>query len=150
LSHIHIHFILQMMYYKVKGFAMAVVKKRSPLPVKERPPLPVGRRLKERREQLGITQETLAAQVGMSQNFISRLENDATYSPGADVLLRLARALHCSIDWLVGLYDEGPPPVFPVETRRRRPPSVRVRRYRSPDDAPSLPLRHENDRAVAL
>ena len=26
----------------------------------------------------------------------------------ADVLRRLARVLHCAIDWLVGLYDDDP------------------------------------------
>lgn len=68
----------------------------------------IGDRIKHRREQLGLTQRDLAAMTQMRQNMISRLEHGDTPNPGADVLKRLARALTCSIDWLVGLYDDDP------------------------------------------
>ena len=69
----------------------------------------LGARLKQRREQLGLSQVEVAALAGMRQNMVSRLECGETPNPGADVLKRLALALHCSIDWLVGLYDAPPP-----------------------------------------
>lgn len=72
----------------------------------------IGDRIKHRREQLGLTQRDLAAMTQMRQNMISRLEHGDTPNPGADVLKRLARALTCSIDWLVGLYDDDPAYTF--------------------------------------
>lgn len=78
----------------------------------------LGARIRARREELRFNQDELAARTGMAQNVISRLERGVTPNPGKDVLVRLARALHCSIDWLVGLYDE-----IPVATT---PPPVRV------------------------
>lgn len=66
----------------------------------------MGDRIKQRREQLGLSQQQLADITRMRQNIISRLEHGDTPNPGADVLKRLALALRCSIDWLVGLYDD--------------------------------------------
>jgi transcriptional regulator with XRE-family HTH domain len=68
----------------------------------------LGDRIKYRREQLAMTQKQLAERTRMKQNIISRLEHGDTPNPGADVLKRLALALRCSIDWLVGLYDDEP------------------------------------------
>jgi len=70
--------------------------------------MPLGERIRQRREQLGLSQRQLAEMTKMRQNMISRLEHGDTPNPGADVLRRLARALTCSIDWLVGLYDDDP------------------------------------------
>jgi len=70
--------------------------------------MPLAERIKQRREQLGLTQKQLAEMTGMKQNIISRLEHGDTPNPGANVLKRLALALRCSIDWLVGLYDDDP------------------------------------------
>ena len=68
-----------------------------------------GERMKHRREQLGLTQQELANAMQMRQTAISRLEHDGVPNPGAEVLRRLARALRCSVDWLIGLYDDKPP-----------------------------------------
>ena len=68
--------------------------------------MPIGERIKQRRGQLGLSQTQLADMTKMRQNIISRLEHGDTPNPGADVLKRLAIALRCSIDWLVGLYDD--------------------------------------------
>lgn len=70
--------------------------------------MPLSTRIKQRREALGLTQKQLADMTRMRQNVISRLEHGDTPNPGADVLKRLALALRCSIDWLVGLYDDVP------------------------------------------
>lgn len=69
-----------------------------------------GQRLRKQREHLALTQQELADRMAMRQAAISRLERDGVPNPGADILKRLARALQCSIDYLVGLYDDAPAP----------------------------------------
>ena len=69
----------------------------------------LGERVKKRREALHLSQEQLARQAGIAQGLLSRIERGVTPSPGATVLKGLARALLCSIDWLVDLYDEEHP-----------------------------------------
>ena len=66
----------------------------------------MGERIKLQREKLGLSQRELAELTRMRQNVISRLEHGDTPNPGADVLKRLALALRCSIDYLVGLYGD--------------------------------------------
>jgi HTH-type transcriptional regulator, cell division transcriptional repressor len=66
----------------------------------------LGERVRQRREELALSQEELAALIGMKQTVLSRIERGVNTNPHKDVLLRLARTLRCSIDWLVGLYDE--------------------------------------------
>jgi transcriptional regulator with XRE-family HTH domain len=68
----------------------------------------LGERVRRRREELRMSQQDLAASTGIQQTLISRIERGVNTNPHKDVLLRLARALRCSIDWLVGLYDEEP------------------------------------------
>jgi transcriptional regulator with XRE-family HTH domain len=66
----------------------------------------IGERVRNRREALEMTQYDLAAKTRIPQTLISRIERGVNKNPGADVLKRLARALGCSIDWLVDLYEE--------------------------------------------
>jgi len=67
-----------------------------------------GQRVRRRRERLGFTQEDLAQKTGIQQTLISRIERGANQNPHGDVLKRLALALHVSIDWLMGMYDDDP------------------------------------------
>jgi len=60
----------------------------------------VGGRIKERRAELGWTQEQLAQKAGISKSFLSELENGKR-SVSADNLLDLARALGVSLDYLM-------------------------------------------------
>jgi transcriptional regulator with XRE-family HTH domain len=69
----------------------------------------LGARLKQRREQLGLSQVEVAELAGMRQNMISRLECGDTPNPSTETIKRLALVLKCSIDWLVGLYDAPKP-----------------------------------------
>ena len=48
--------------------------------------------IKERREQLGITQKELADKIGISQSFLCDIEQGRT-KPGIDVAIKLADAL---------------------------------------------------------
>ncbi len=54
----------------------------------------LGKKIRELREELGMSQAQLAAQGGLSQGYLSQLENDEVQNPSAAVIFRLARALH--------------------------------------------------------
>src|SRR5688572_23537486 len=62
-------------------------------------------RIRNRRKALGINQEALAVLIGINQGQISRYESGESV-PSSDVLAALARALHTSADWLLGLEDD--------------------------------------------
>jgi transcriptional regulator with XRE-family HTH domain len=62
-------------------------------------------RLKQRRQFKGIAQQDLARQLQVSQQQIARWEN-ATNDPSTDAVARLAQALDCSTDWLLGLVEQ--------------------------------------------
>jgi transcriptional regulator with XRE-family HTH domain len=60
----------------------------------------VGERIKKRRLGLGWTQDQLAQKAGISNSFLSDLENGKR-SVGAETLLDIARALSLSLDYLM-------------------------------------------------
>jgi transcriptional regulator with XRE-family HTH domain len=60
----------------------------------------VGERIKQRRQQLGYTQDRLATQAKISKGFLSDVET-GTRNPSADYLLRIADALEVSLDYLM-------------------------------------------------
>jgi transcriptional regulator with XRE-family HTH domain len=62
-------------------------------------------RLKQRRQFLGYTQEDLARRLGVSQQQVGRWES-GTQDTTADFLGRLAKALNCTADWLLGLVEQ--------------------------------------------
>jgi transcriptional regulator with XRE-family HTH domain len=69
----------------------------------------IGERIKERRHELGWTQDVLAQKAGISKGFLSDLENGKR-SVGADTLLEIARSLNLSLDYLMkGTEPETPP-----------------------------------------
>lgn len=65
-------------------------------------------RLKEQREAAQLRQQDLAYLVGTSQNQISKYEIGRS-QPTADVLLKIAKALQTSSDYLLGLTDDPLP-----------------------------------------
>jgi transcriptional regulator with XRE-family HTH domain len=74
----------------------------------------LGRRVQQRRRELGLKQKDLAELLGIAQAQLGRLENGYNTNPSANLLLKLARTLHCSIDWLLGTYDEIPTVATPL------------------------------------
>lgn len=64
----------------------------------------LGERLRTRRKQLGYSQYDLADLSGVSQMQISRYELDGNL-PTSDSIVRLAKALGVTSDWLLGLND---------------------------------------------
>ncbi len=54
----------------------------------------LGDRIRELREEVGLTQGQLAGSASVSQGYLSQLENGDVKSPSAAVLLRVAKAIH--------------------------------------------------------
>ncbi|MCE7947231.1 MAG: XRE family transcriptional regulator [Chloroflexi bacterium CFX4] len=68
-----------------------------------------GDRIRDRRIQLGLSQEDLAEMIKADQKRISKYEN-AQSGVTSDTLTALARALKTSADYLLGLTDDPEPP----------------------------------------
>jgi transcriptional regulator with XRE-family HTH domain len=79
----------------------------------------LGKRLRERREQAGLSQAEVSRRTGIIQRDISRLEHGIKPALWADTLLRLAEALECATDYLLGRTDV-PRPTPPVTRPRPR------------------------------
>ena len=60
----------------------------------------VGVRIRDRRKELGWTQDVLVEKAGLSKGFLSDLENGKR-SIGSDKLLDVARVLNLSLDFLM-------------------------------------------------
>jgi transcriptional regulator with XRE-family HTH domain len=60
----------------------------------------VGERVKQRRRELGLSQDSLAQRAGISKSFLSDLETGKR-SVGAETLLDLGRAMGLSLDYLM-------------------------------------------------
>lgn len=54
----------------------------------------LGNKIRELRDEMGMSQAQLAAEGGLSQGYLSQLENDEVQNPSASVIFRLAKALH--------------------------------------------------------
>lgn len=61
-----------------------------------------GQKLKTLRKQAGLTQMQLASQVGITKSVVSFYELQMR-SPSPDVLTKLAKIFHVSVDYLLGL-----------------------------------------------
>lgn len=65
----------------------------------------IGFRIKQRREQLGLTLEDIASQVGVARSTIQRYEVGGITRPKLPVLFSISQALKVSPDWLLGISD---------------------------------------------
>lgn len=54
----------------------------------------LGGKIRELRDDMGMSQAQLSAEGGLSQGYLSQLENDEVQNPSASVIFRLAKALH--------------------------------------------------------
>ena len=54
----------------------------------------LGRRIREIRDQMGLSQASLAASAQVSQGYLCQLEREEVKNPSASILLRLASALY--------------------------------------------------------
>ena len=65
-----------------------------------------GRRVRQRREALGLSQAQLAEQAQLSAGTISMIENGLQEEVSTRTARQLARALLCGLDWLLRPFDE--------------------------------------------
>jgi len=68
----------------------------------------IGARVRSLREYKNWSQEDLSSASDLQRPHISLIENNER-TPGADSLAKLARALHTSVDYLLGLTDNPAP-----------------------------------------
>ncbi len=64
-----------------------------------------GERLRKLRQDKGLSQPQLAAEIGITKQAISNYEKDL-FSPSLSVLKEIALTLHCSADYLIGVSDD--------------------------------------------
>jgi transcriptional regulator with XRE-family HTH domain len=67
----------------------------------------LGDRLKQQRETRRYSQAVLADLAQIDQAMISRLERKMCATINSAALKRLAQALGCTTDWLVGMHEEN-------------------------------------------
>ncbi|BBL77544.1 helix-turn-helix domain-containing protein [Methylomagnum ishizawai] len=70
----------------------------------------IGRKIKQRREQLGLTQAQVAARGGASQAFIAQVECGSRKNVTVDTLRLVANGLGCKIADLLPDEDKHPAP----------------------------------------
>lgn len=70
-----------------------------------------GRRIAQRRKELGMTQEDLAHAINSHQKQISRYENGQN-DPTGEKLVIIARVLNTTTDWLLGETDRPEKPAY--------------------------------------
>ena len=63
----------------------------------------VGEKIKNRREELGLTISELAEKIGVSEKTLSRWESGNIANVRQDKALKIAQALDVSLSWLVSL-----------------------------------------------
>ena len=62
-----------------------------------------GQRLRSLRRQAGLSQRTLAQEVGVDFSYISKLENNRLPAPSAETVIRLAEAIGASSEELLAV-----------------------------------------------
>lgn len=60
---------------------------------------------KELRQRLGLTQNEIAAKLGMKQSAWARLENGGVPDPRCSTIVHICKTLGISADWLLGLEE---------------------------------------------
>lgn len=87
----------------------------------------MGNRLKDRRNELGMTQEQLANRVGIHKGRVSQYERNVI-EPGAAILSKMAEELKVSADYLLGLSDQPTGKLSPVALSPREWEVIRLLR----------------------
>src|SRR5215470_6968550 len=91
------------------------------LSAKEVPMDGLGQRVKLTREARGWTRRELAKQAGLHEMHLAKVEREGRPRIEGDTILKLAQALGCTTDYLMGRTDDPRPPKRP---RPRTPTPV--------------------------
>ena len=84
----------------------------------------IGSRIAQKRKALGLTQEALAAKLGISSQAVSKWENDLSY-PDISLLPQLAKLLNCTTDALLSGKEDAVRIV--PESQRKNPDELVLR-----------------------
>jgi transcriptional regulator with XRE-family HTH domain len=68
----------------------------------------LGKRVEKMRTRRRWELQDLATATGVSYQSLWRIERGQQGEPGAFTLAKIAKALGCSVDYLVGLYEDDP------------------------------------------
>ena len=69
----------------------------------------LGKKIRELRDELAMSQAQLSAQASLSQGYLSQLENDEVQNPSAAVMFRLAQSLNVDPRVLMEAAGYSPP-----------------------------------------
>lgn len=76
----------------------------------------VGQRIAQKRKELGLSQEGLGEQLGVSRQAIYKWESDASL-PEIDKLITLSKIFSVSVGWLLGVEEDEPETVSPDQEK---------------------------------
>lgn len=62
----------------------------------------IAEKIRNRRTELGLTQEQLAIKAGIPYTTLSKIENELVKNPTINALKKIADALEVSVDYLIG------------------------------------------------
>jgi transcriptional regulator with XRE-family HTH domain len=82
----------------------------------------LGARVRKRREALGLSQQALGEMADLTQPSLSDIEREVQPDITTAVLKRLALALGCTTDYLVGMHEEEPMKLRLIPRRQRGRP----------------------------
>ena len=77
----------------------------------------IGRKIKERRIELSLTQDYMATILDVNSSHISNIENGRAH-PSLAILVKIANILQCSVDEFLGseyIYDSDDTTVYPID-----------------------------------
>ena len=76
----------------------------------------IGERIQRLRGRRNWSQADLAELSGVKQSLLSRIERGSRPNPTADVLRKLATALGCTTDYLIGMHEDKDSEIEPALT----------------------------------
>lgn len=65
----------------------------------------MGQRIRQKRIELGLTQDELGEKLGLSKSQISKIEKGEVKAIDRDYLAKMTQLFHCKADWLLNLDD---------------------------------------------
>lgn len=70
----------------------------------------IGKRIRDRRMQLGLSAEQVGNRISMAKTTVLRYENGQINRIKLVVIEAMAKALDCNPSWLIGVVDDPTPP----------------------------------------
>ena len=65
----------------------------------------MGQRIRQKRIELGLTQDELGEKIGLSKSQVSKIEKGEVKAIDRDHLAKMTQLFHCKADWLLNLDD---------------------------------------------